>query len=294
MNHLKLTALIFLFCFTHAFAQKEDAVSQVRPLSNFNFIKLKSGDEVFVTQENSFGIKVVAADELIDQVTTEVSNNTLEIGTKSKGMKSGQQQARIYISLPKPNGLEVDGSGTIIMQNAVMTDFLSLSVNGSGTIKIQESTTQQLKVSMNGSGTIKHDDVITETALIELAGSGSVKGENIMCKMVSLSVSGSGAIRSQEISSSKITMTNNGSGSINQDGGMASMVIIENSGSGDIDAGNLKAASLSVINSGSGDIIIGTGEMLEAQLTGSGDIRYHTAPMNIRKDVRGSGRIGPL
>jgi hypothetical protein len=72
------------------------------------------------------------------------------------------------------------------------------------------------------------------------------------------------------------------------------MVMIENSGSGNIDAGNLKGASLSVVNSGSGDVIIGTGEMLEAQLTGSGDIRYHTMPMNIRKDVRGSGRIGPL
>lgn len=276
----------------YVFAQESSTIiTQNRSLSDFSFITLKSNADVFVTQEDHFAISIEAPTDVIDKITTEVSDNTLEIGSKIKWTSGAHPEIKIYVSLPKPNGFEVDGSGNIILQTKIVTDYLSLEVNGSGNIKAKETTSQKQQIAVNGSGGVKYDNALAENALLEVNGSGDVKGGKLMSKQVSVSVTGSGQIRISDISSETISMINDGSGSIYQDSGFGKTIMMENGGSGDINAGNLNGTLFTIINSGSGNIIIGTGETLEAQLIGSGDIRYHVEPKTIHKEVSGSGRV---
>jgi hypothetical protein len=124
--------------------------SQSRPLTNFNFIILNTSAEVYVRQDEQYNIEIEAHADWIDKITTEVSDNTLQINQKAKSGWKNTPTIKIYVSLPKPNGLQLEGSGDIITQNNITTDYLSLQVNGSGSIKTHEISTKKLMVQLNG------------------------------------------------------------------------------------------------------------------------------------------------
>lgn len=267
------------------------STSQSRMLSNFNFIKLKMSGTVYVKQGEQFSVTVEAPAEIIDKITTEVSENTLVIENKSKYTVGVTPATKIYITLPKPNGFEVNGSGDIIAQTDISTNFLSVDVEGSGIVKLMEVTAGKINLQLDGSGRIVQKKSTSESALIEVRGSGSYECESITGKLISVSLDGSGDIKLAGVAAGKLWMQNSGSGSIRQVNGMASDVLIENNGSGSISAAELNGGSISVANTGSGDIVVGASETLNAQLTGSGDIRYHGTPKTMRKDVTGSGSV---
>lgn len=267
------------------------SASQARSLSNFNFINLKMSGTVYVKQDDKFSILIEAPSEIIDKITTEVYSNTLEIGNKNKFTVGVTPPIKIYVGMPKPNGLEVDGSGEIITESGITSDFLSLVVNGSGNIKALEVIAAKLNAEVNGSGNVSLSKATSQSAVIALHGSGNFTSENIAAKLITVSLEGSGDVKLSQVAAEKLWMTNNGSGSIRQVSGMASLVLLENSGSGNISANELNGSSISVSNSGSGDVSVGASETLNAQLTGSGDIRYHGNPKTLRKDVTGSGSL---
>ncbi|MEO6168633.1 MAG: DUF2807 domain-containing protein [Chitinophagales bacterium] len=267
------------------------SASQTRTLSNFSFIELKMSGTVYVKQGDQFSVLVEAPAEIINKITTEVFENTLMIENKNKYTVGITPAIKIYVSLPKPNGLEVKGSGSIIAQTNITTNFLSAVVEGSGGIKLMDVAAGKLNIQLEGSGGIVQKKATSESTLIEIRGSGGYECENVTGNLVSVSLDGSGDIKLSGVAAGKLWMQNNGSGSIRHVNGMASEVLLENNGSGSISAGDLNGGSISAANTGSGDIEVGSSETLNAQLSGSGDIRYHGMPKAMRKDISGSGNI---
>src|SRR4030095_4468584 len=173
-----------------------------------NFVSLKTSANVYVTQENKYEIRIEAPPDVMDRITTEVSDNTLEIDRKNDWNSDNHKQIKIYVSMPKPNGFEVDGSGSIITQNKITTDYLLVQVNGSGDINAGETASEKLMIQVEGSGAIRYKNALAENAMVEVNGSGDIRGDQLMSKLVSISMGGSGQIKFVTISSEKISMMN--------------------------------------------------------------------------------------
>lgn len=265
--------------------------SQNRTTSNFNFINLKMSGTVYISQSDQYSILVEAPAEFIDKITTEVSENTLMIENRNKYIGNNSPAVKIYVSMPRLNGLEVNGSGNITAQTAITTNFLTASVAGSGRINLKEVTAGKLAIRIDGSGQIEQTKAIAESVMIELYGSGSYDGANFTCRLLSVSLNGSGDIQLAAIAAGKLWLQNSGSGSIRHVSGLATEALLENTGSGAISAAELNGGTISASSTGSGDIQVGISETLNAQLSGSGSIRYHGTPKTMRKDVSGSGRV---
>lgn len=105
-------------------------------------------------------------------------------------------------------------------------------------------------------------------------GSGDVllKG-NVSSKELTLKINGSGDINAMALSCERVAVSINGSGDVDLAGNADNAVLTVN-GSGDIDAEHLICKNVEAAVVGSGDIDCHASEVLDAKVTGSGDITY--------------------
>lgn len=286
--------LLFLSLSVSSIAQEKTAgnrITQSRNISNFSFIKLEMSGNVYVQQGNQFSVTIEAAPALIDQITTTVVDRTLVIDSKNKNWSGSSSVVKIYVQLPLVHGLEIAGSGTIEAKTNFTSNLLACTLGGSGSIKLLEVSAGKVSLKLEGSGKIAITKATAENFICELYGSGNLVCESITAKLLAVTLNGSGDISIPEIATGKLYVQNAGSGSIRQLNGVASEVLLENNGSGDISAAGLDGSTISIVNAGSGNIAVGTCMTLNAQITGSGNIRYQGTPKNMHSSVSGSGNI---
>jgi len=293
-----LPALIIISC---AAAFSQNKITQTRDVSGFTFVHLQIPATVYVTQENHFSVQVSATQEVLDKINTDVEDRALEISGEQNDLWKnkndswkGKEDIVIYISMPKPNGLQVYGSGSIRAQNNFITDYLSIEVHGSGEIVLKDFKTEKAEVSLRGSGNIEQGNCLAQGLVEELNGSGVIKVTSLMSTVMSLTLAGSGEIRIAQLQTEKLEATQGGSGTITLSKGMASSILLENAGSGEIIAGGVTGETVSAKVIGSGSISVGVVTALEASVAGSGSVSYSGSPASISKSVTGSGSVGKM
>jgi hypothetical protein len=125
-----------------------------------------------------------------------------------------------------------------------------------------------------------------------VSGSGNIK-LNGECKRFSSDVSGSGKVVVSVTSSGAADFGVSGSGKI-EASGSASTVTATISGSGKVMAGDLETNSCDVKIAGSGDVEINVKNELDANITGSGNVRYKGNPSKVNSHSAGSGHVRKL
>ena len=297
---MKTLLLVLLVLITTLKVFSQDKTTQTREVNAFTFIHLEIPATVYVTQENHFNVQVAASPELLEKINTDVEDNTLEIsGEKTSSWKNnegrnGKEDVIIYISMPKPNGLLVYGSGIIKAQNNFMSDYLNLEVHGSGTIVMKDFKTQKADLNVEGSGEIYQQNAIAQGLVEEVHGSGRIIAASLMSSVISLSINGSGDIKTDHIQSEKLEASVYGSGNIRLVNGTVSNILLEIVGSGNIISGDVIGGTVSAAMSGSGSISIGVLDALNATVAGSGSVRYKGNPSNISKSITGSGSVSKI
>src|SRR6185436_17073236 len=125
---------IIIISWSTTFSQNK--ITQTRDVSGFTFVHLQIPATVYVTQESHFSVQVSATQEVLDKINTDIEDHTLEISGEQNDLWKNKndswkekQDIVIYISMPKPNGLQVYGSGSIRAQNNFITDYLSIEVH---------------------------------------------------------------------------------------------------------------------------------------------------------------------
>jgi hypothetical protein len=138
-------------------------------------------------------------------------------------------------------------------------------------VKIYVEAPSFESLGMSGSGNVISDNTLSGDKLdIDISGSGDFNLASIQFKTVDFGVSGSGDVKI---------------------GGSADEIKFEISGSGNIKANDLKTQKAICRISGSGDIDCNVKQVLEAYVSGSGDIKYSGSPSSVKTRVTGSGDI---
>ncbi len=102
--------------------------------------------------------------------------------------------------------------------------------------------------------------------------------------------SGSGDATITGLNEGKITLESNGSGTIAA-AGHAGDLKLELNGSGTAKLADLAVDSAKVTINGSGDVVVQPHKSLEAEINGSGDIKYIGDPAHMAQAIHGSGSI---
>lgn len=131
---------------------------------------------------------------------------------------------------------------------------------------------------------------IESVSAISLSGSGDIVGKTTLkTDDLETTMSGSGDI-TLDVDAHTIDASMSGSGDITFSGTTTDFTATI-SGSGDIKAFDLEADNVKATVSGSADIKVTANKMLEARVSGSGDIRYRGKPEKVDTKTSGSGDI---
>ena len=137
-------------------------------------------------------------------------------------------------------------------------------------INIYVTTTGLSKIECSGSGFIQVDSLGAGSMELRLSGSGDIDVLYLDCDDVEAELSGSGDLY------------------IQGDGRKASLEI---TGSGQITALDFPLQECLARITGSGDMHVDVSQVLEARISGSGNVYYRGNPATIIRDITGSGSL---
>ena len=206
--------IIIIFIIKHNLTKNNiqgsgNIISESRELNNFTSIILLGSIDVNIKTSESNNCVVVADDNLIPYIKTEVVNNKLNISLN----ESYSSEEKLVVNINTPNYDEV-------------------SLSGSGNINILDFKNNNLSLNISGSGNITGNGEV-ETLVVKINGSGNLMSKEIKSKSATITINGSGegAVFASDSISAKI----NGSGNIKYFGNPENVDSIIN-GSGDINS----------------------------------------------------------
>lgn len=173
--------------------------TEFRSINGFTRIDNEMEAEVYVSQGTEYEVKIVAQQNLLEEVVTEMDGDELQIW--SKHCLNKHDPIKIYVTLPTLTQLDVSGSGLAVLDGNITSNSLSLVVSGSGYMQVLDTLfTDNVQLTVSGSGKIDYfgesraaNAVISGSGNITMIGKGYASDTGLQSTL-SLTVSGSGAI----------------------------------------------------------------------------------------------------
>lgn len=241
--------------------------TQERSVGSFSSIHQHTSADVYITKGSVGMVKVIADDDAIDKLKTEVRNGVLHIESTSNGWRNVRTM-EVHITMPTIETIKNSGSGDFLIEGAIPGNNVYIGISGSGDLKAEFAATN-LEIKISGSGDVS------------LSG---VKGD------LAVSVSGSGDVYAEDLKLDNCNISGTGSGDLKLKGKAATFVA-SIMGSGDINAYGLTAVNVKVKCNGSGDVVVQAVEKVTATLNGSGDLTYYGSPEYVDVESNGSGEV---
>lgn len=224
---------------------------QDRDAKDFKGIDLMASADVIIKQGATYKVIVEGQQNILDILETVVDNGILSVKFKDGSWNLNFDKLNVYIETPSVSSIEISGSGNLTLESAFNADDLDIKLSGSGNIKTA-------------------DGLIAKKINVEISGSGDIKMGSTTATELKAAILGSGNFDVK---------------------GTAEKATLTITGSGDIDAYDFMTKSTEAQSTGSGNIQCHATESLDAQIMGSGDIRYTGNPPSVKSKALGSGEI---
>jgi len=215
---------------------------------------------------------------------------------------------------------KIRGNGNIVTIDRTTADYDQLAISGSFNIELVAG--KEGNLTLKGEGNIlkhiitkvegqkltikvekgyqlnpsSHKKGVTITIPIEVisslacSGSGNIAGrKTIKTDRFETSMSGSGDV-SLDLDALSVIAGMSGSGDLALSGKTRDLSI-KISGSGDVEAYGLVAENVEAVVSGSANIKVTATQMIDARVSGSGDIDYRGNPKKVTTKISGSGDV---
>lgn len=199
----KLLFAFFALLSLHLFAQPWKTIKgdgnlkkESREISNFTSLSSHGAMDVQITYGTSNRIQVEADENLLPYIQTKVENGNLIIEPQKNINIKSRSRMVVYVSMTTINFLSQSGSGNIdgsgAFDNNGKTD---IRVSGSGNIKLDFATFNDMALSVSGSGNINLKGNATNNITVSIAGSGNIDCSKVLCNNVDVKISGSGNVK---------------------------------------------------------------------------------------------------
>jgi hypothetical protein len=194
-----LASLVLLSIASFSFAQ---TTKKTLDLPEFKSIYVNSNYTVYIKQTNKQEVTVEALTEIWELTTVKVENGVLMVNVERKPDNPNKSiwakiddikvkpTMKLMVSVKNINELQVNGGGKIVSENSIASDYIALSVAGSGGIDLDLKGTN-LKTEISGSGNITLKGYATTNDII-MSGSGSLNAYACELETAKVKMSGSG------------------------------------------------------------------------------------------------------
>lgn len=194
-----LLSLLVLSIASFTYAQ---TTKKTLELPEFKSIYVNSNYTVYVKQTNKQEVTVEALTEIWELTTVKVENGVLMVNVERKPDNPNKSiwakiddikvkpTMKLMVSVKNINELQVNGGGKIISENSIASDYIALSVSGSGGIDL-DLKGNNLKTEISGAGNIILKGYATTNDIV-MSGSGSLNAFSCELETAKIKLSGSG------------------------------------------------------------------------------------------------------
>lgn len=186
---------------------------QGRSVKDFTKVSLMGSLDVNVKIGKKISVKIVAPDDLIDKIITNVDGKVLKVHyEKNLEWKRvwNNKEIRVDVTMPDLQAASLFGSGDLSVTGGKGKE-LGLAIRGSGDAMVAKSNYKKVDISLKGSGDIMIDGKCDHLS-VGLMGSGDVSAGGLKCSDAEVHVKGSGD--AEVYASSSIAASVNGSGDV--------------------------------------------------------------------------------
>ena len=172
-------------------------VKEVRDLQGFEKIEINGSPTVYYTQGKSFLVSVEGPKNVISDILTEKQGDALVIRNRGKlGVfnVSFGDDVSVYVSSPDLVGISLNGSGNFFSNRRIDTDKISVTLRGSGDVKIDDLLCDHCEAELVGSGDMNISRLEAKDCSAVLVGSGDLVMNLFHVDNTWLSLKGSGDI----------------------------------------------------------------------------------------------------
>ncbi|WP_340111692.1 head GIN domain-containing protein [Maribellus mangrovi] len=138
MRKLKAIFLIAMITISIPVLAGNSDKTENRNLSGFNAIDVSTGIDLYISMGSSEAVKVVADDDVIDDLKTEVRNGTLHIYTKRNNwLNWGDNKTRkVYVTVTKLEGIDASSGSDVESENTLDGEKLDISASSGSDIEL--------------------------------------------------------------------------------------------------------------------------------------------------------------
>jgi hypothetical protein len=132
-----ILSLVALLGINAAVAGNNDE-SEVRKVKNFNAIKVSTGIDLYLKMGDTESVKIVADDEIIDNIITEVKDGTLRIYMKKGNWFNwgGNKTRKAYVSVKELNAINASSGSDVKSENTLEGESLKVRVSSGSDVEI--------------------------------------------------------------------------------------------------------------------------------------------------------------
>lgn len=171
------------------------SISVNMKVRDFSQIEANGSMDVYFTQADSFSVRVVAPQVIIDDMEVAVNHSVLTIKPHERHfLNFGDTDVKIYITAPTLTNVSLAGSGDFHSDAPLQANHFSVSLAGSGDVDVKNLLTNSLKIDIAGSGDVAVNTQKLNYLESSIAGSGDIVVKTIYCEKADLSIAGSGDI----------------------------------------------------------------------------------------------------
>jgi len=203
-----ITFIILTSCF-NTIDGNGTIVTETRDIDNFNEIDVAGAYELILVQGNKVALEVVADENLLEHIRTEVKNNTLFISNKESIRKS--KSLKLFITVVDLKKIDASGAVNIHNKNILQAEYLDIDVSGAAELNLivdlndfeldlsgaSETTlkgkTKNFDIDISGAGELNAKDFEVENAKIDLSGAASANV--FVTKNLDVDIAGAGSVK---------------------------------------------------------------------------------------------------
>lgn len=198
-----------------------------RTISGFTRLEVSGGFEVMLTQGNDESVTIEADENIIDNIKTRVTGNTLEVYTK--GIIRNYRTMRVYITFKQLESIELSGAVKVIADQSLQFDRLDLDISGACSLEF-DMEADRLNLDLSGASKLRLNGYVN---YLDADCSGSSKLMLAGLKTKKVSFDSSGASTAEFWVTESLDVESSGASNVRYKGNPA-RVNVENSGASSV------------------------------------------------------------
>lgn len=198
-----------------------------RSISGFTRLGVSGGFEVMLTQGNSESVTIEADENIIDNIKTRVTGNTLEVYTK--GTIRNYKIMRVYITFKQLESIDLSGAVSVTADQSLQFDRLDLDISGACSLEF-DMEADRLDLDLSGASKLRLNGYAN---YLDADCSGSSKLMLAGLKTKTISLDSSGATTAEFWVTESLDVESSGASSVRYKGEPRS-VNVDNSGASSV------------------------------------------------------------